>query len=41
MLCNAIGAPVETKYINIHPKYLTMTKTHIIAAESEHVYSWQ
>ncbi|TNM95918.1 hypothetical protein fugu_017001 [Takifugu bimaculatus] len=41
ILCNAIGTPQETKYIDIEPLFVTMTKTHVIAASKEAFYVWQ
>lgn len=41
ILCNAIGSPVDSKYIEVEPKYLTITNYHVIAASDEMVYLWQ
>ncbi|KAK7092123.1 WD repeat-containing protein 35-like isoform X2 [Littorina saxatilis] len=41
VLCNSIGTPLDSKYIEMDPVYLTMTKTHIIAACKEAFYCWQ
>lgn len=41
ILCNSIGSPVDSKYIDIEPIYLAMTDTHVIAASNEAVYTWQ
>ena len=41
VLCNAIGTPLDSKYIDIEPLYVCMTKTHIIAASKEAFYTWQ
>ncbi|XP_053382408.1 WD repeat-containing protein 35-like isoform X3 [Mercenaria mercenaria] len=41
VLCNSIGTPLDSKYIEMDPVYLTMTKTHIIAASREAFYTWQ
>uniref|UniRef100_A0A7S3VHU1 Anaphase-promoting complex subunit 4 WD40 domain-containing protein n=1 Tax=Dunaliella tertiolecta TaxID=3047 RepID=A0A7S3VHU1_DUNTE len=41
ILCNAIGSPVDSKYIEVEPKYLTITNHHVIAANDENVYVWQ
>jgi hypothetical protein len=30
VLCNSIGSPIDTKYINIEPIVATMSKTHIV-----------
>jgi len=34
-------SPVDSKYINIKPVYLEMTKSHVIAASTEWVFVWQ
>lgn len=41
VLCNAVGCPLDTKIINIEPKYVTMNKTHLIIASEEVIYYWQ
>uniref|UniRef100_A0A7S0R8E2 Anaphase-promoting complex subunit 4 WD40 domain-containing protein n=1 Tax=Chlamydomonas leiostraca TaxID=1034604 RepID=A0A7S0R8E2_9CHLO len=41
ILCNAIGSPVDSKYIEVEPKYLTITNYHVIAASDDAVYVWQ
>ena len=41
ILCNAIGSPVDSKYIEVEPKYLTITQQHVIAASDDVVYVWQ
>jgi WD repeat-containing protein 35 len=40
ILCNAIGTPVDSKYIDIEPVYVEMTKTHVVVASNECVYLW-
>jgi len=40
ILCNSIGSPVDSKYINIEPTFLTMSKTHVIACSTESIYVW-
>ena len=40
ILCNAIGTPTDSKYIDIEPLYVHMTSTHIVAASHECVYVW-
>lgn len=39
-LCNSIGSPLDTKYINIEPNCVTMTKTHIVVCSHDHIYIW-
>ncbi|EHB03143.1 WD repeat-containing protein 35 [Heterocephalus glaber] len=41
VLCNLIGTPLDPKYINTVPLFVTMTKTHIIAALKEAFYICQ
>ncbi len=41
VLCNSIGTPLDSKYIDIDPVYVCMTKTHIVAASKEAFYTWQ
>ncbi|NXQ88879.1 WDR35 protein, partial [Nyctibius grandis] len=41
VLCNSIGTPLDPKYIDIGPLFVTMTKTHVIAASKEAFYVWQ
>ncbi|XP_063406795.1 WD repeat-containing protein 35-like isoform X2 [Mytilus trossulus] len=41
VLCNSIGTPLDSKYVEIDPVYLTMTKTHIITGSKEAFYTWQ
>eukprot|EP00040_Diaphanoeca_grandis_P015836 m.81289 g.81289 ORF g.81289 m.81289 type:complete len:1161 (-) comp25403_c0_seq3:252-3734(-) len=40
ILCNAIGTPVDSKYIDVEPQFLTMTSTHIIVTSHNCVYIW-
>ena len=39
-LCNAIGAPVDSKTIPVQPKSMAMTTQHIIVASDTMVYVW-
>ncbi|XP_066268365.1 WD repeat-containing protein 35-like isoform X1 [Branchiostoma lanceolatum] len=41
VLCNSIGTPLDSKYIDIEPLYVSMTASHIIAASKEAFYTWQ
>ncbi|KAM4772218.1 WD repeat-containing protein 35 [Rhinophrynus dorsalis] len=41
VLCNSIGTPLDSKYIDIVPMFVTMTKAHVIAASKEAFYVWQ
>lgn len=41
VLCNAIGSPLDSKYIEFEPQYLVITPYHVIAANGSFVYVWQ
>lgn len=41
ILCNAIGSPVDSKYIDIEPVFVSMTPYHLIVASNDEVYVWQ
>lgn len=41
ILCNAIGSPLENRYIDITPDHLFMNKQFIIVASSTMIYVWQ
>jgi WD repeat-containing protein 35 len=41
VLCNAIGAPVDSKQIEVEPKHIAMTKYHVIVSSAHTVYIWQ
>ncbi len=41
ILCNAIGSPVDSKYMDVEPKYLAITNYHVVAASDDVVYLWQ
>uniref|UniRef100_H2ZPD4 WD repeat-containing protein 35 n=1 Tax=Ciona savignyi TaxID=51511 RepID=H2ZPD4_CIOSA len=41
VLCNTIGTPMDSKFIDLEPYFVTMTATHVIVASHEAVYSWQ
>ena len=38
---NAIGTTLETKYIDLDPKYSAITKSHVYVASSDIVFYWQ
>lgn len=40
-LCNAIGSPLDTKFVGVEPMYNAMSKTHIVVANNDYVYIWQ
>jgi len=39
-LCDNMGSPFDTKHINVEPLCVTMTKTHIIITNNDHIYVW-
>jgi len=41
ILCNDIGSPLDTKYIDFEPTFLCITAYHVIAASADFVYVWQ
>jgi WD repeat-containing protein 35 len=41
MLCNAVGCPIENKFISITPLHVDMNKTHVIICSEDTVYYWQ
>ena len=41
VLCSAIGAPLDTKTIEMEPKCVAMSPYHVCAASSDHIYVWQ
>ena len=41
IICNAIGSPIDSMYIDVEPQFLTMTSSHIVVASSDYVYVWQ
>ncbi|CAK8696266.1 unnamed protein product [Clavelina lepadiformis] len=41
ILCNAIGTPMDSKFIEIEPLFMCMTSTHVVAASCEAIYVWQ
>ncbi|KAK7794863.1 hypothetical protein R5R35_002889 [Gryllus longicercus] len=40
MLCNAIGTPVDTKYMDIQPMWIAMNSTHVFAASQDNFLLW-
>jgi WD repeat-containing protein 35 len=41
VLCNAIGTPLESRYLDIEPVFVTMTTSHVIAASQQAFYCWR
>lgn len=40
VLCNAIGTPLESKYIDIEPLFAHMNSSHVIVASKSYFYIW-
>ena len=40
ILCNSLGTPVDSKYINIQPLFVTITSSHVIAASRDSCFVW-
>lgn len=40
-MSNAVGCPVESKTININPRYVAMNTTHVIVCSDDTIYYWQ
>ena len=40
VLSNAVGCPLDSKVINIEPRFVAMNKTHIIVCSEDAVYFW-
>ncbi|KAL9655557.1 hypothetical protein ABK040_002224 [Willaertia magna] len=40
IICNSIGSPVETKFQAVEPKFVSMTKYHVIVSSDCNVYVW-
>jgi WD repeat-containing protein 35 len=41
ILCNAIGSPVDSKYVEVEPLHMAMTETHVVLASDDVIYVWQ
>jgi WD repeat-containing protein 35 len=41
ILCNAIGSPVDSKYIDVEPVVVAMTPFHVVVCSHDVVYVWQ
>lgn len=40
ILCNALGTPVDSKYVSLEPKLVAMTMTHVITASDVSFILW-
>ena len=41
VICNSIGTPMDSNYMDIQPLFLHMSSTHVFVANRTGVYSWQ
>jgi hypothetical protein len=41
ILCNSIGTPIDSKYTEVKPDFLTMGKYHVVVASEDRVSSVQ
>ena len=41
ILCNSIGTPLDSKYIDLAPAYVAMTASHVVVASRQAFYMWQ
>lgn len=41
VLCNAIGTPMDSKFIDIDPQFVCMTATHVVTASYNAIHVWQ
>lgn len=41
ILCNAIGSPLDTKYIDVTPDHVAITPFHVAVASTDTLYLWQ
>ncbi|XP_071440698.1 WD repeat-containing protein 35 [Hetaerina americana] len=41
ILCNAIGTPVDTKYVNVEPFWISMNNSHVFAASKDRFLLWR
>eukprot|EP01138_Halocafeteria_seosinensis_P016315 gb/GECG01016645.1/.p1 GENE.gb/GECG01016645.1/~~gb/GECG01016645.1/.p1 ORF type:complete len:1236 (+),score=172.06 gb/GECG01016645.1/:1-3708(+) len=41
VLCDAIGSPVDTKHLDLEPKFVSLTSTHVVIANETTLYLWQ
>jgi WD repeat-containing protein 35 len=40
ILCNKIGQPIDSKYIEIEPEFLTMSENYVVAASHDCIFVW-
>lgn len=39
-LCNEMGSTIDSKYVNIFPKCIAMSKSHVVVCSDSEVYTW-
>ena len=40
VLCNSIGTPIESKYVDFQPMHWSMNTTHVLVASKSYFYLW-
>lgn len=40
ILCNALGTPVDSKYVSLEPRLVAMTSSHVITASNASFILW-
>ena len=40
ILCNALGTPVDSKYVNLEPRLVAMTASHVITTSESSFILW-
>lgn len=40
ILCNALGTPVDSKYVSLEPRLVAMTSSHVITASDKSFILW-
>ena len=38
---NSLGSPLDVKYVNVEPEFVSMSGTHIVVSSQDNVYVWQ
>jgi WD repeat-containing protein 35 len=41
ILCNAVGCPIDSKFINFEPTFVDINKTHVVVCSEDVIYYWQ
>eukprot|EP01105_Mastigella_eilhardi_P009634 TRINITY_DN2268_c0_g1_i1.p1 TRINITY_DN2268_c0_g1~~TRINITY_DN2268_c0_g1_i1.p1 ORF type:complete len:779 (-),score=235.82 TRINITY_DN2268_c0_g1_i1:3400-5388(-) len=41
IMCNSCGSLLDTHYLDMQPKFITMTETHVIVANESFFFVWQ